>query len=502
MSLLDDVLEERDKKDPREVKIDWVSETDGRPTFLGVMYRYYDEIISGWNADTQKNYFWDYRRFLLPDLNDNPLEAYAKEDFEKIFSLLPERKKEYGQVYHEKVLRHFWHITNRVLKIASKHDVCPNVLWGSEELLPEETDEEAAEKELVRLKKSLTIQEEFQIAEMLLIDPEQSGQRMGLTLMFCLGLRNSEACGADFRDIHPMEGHPEIARLLVYKSTKNGSNIVKMGGKTKNMGRMIPIPSRLKSLLDKRYKILEEKAMAGELPGYDTPEGLQNLKNLPIACDGQDFTRRCSVRLLTKEGKAVLECSSVDEDVLSYISRDIRRDQEGVMEKDPTAYLFRRNFGTHLYLLGLEESEIQYIIGHEIEDPGETRSIFRSEEKLYPIAQKLALRPVVNDLPEKRYVVEIKDKVFQGRLFRHQLKIDVKAPLHLRVSISQREPKSGMRIKLIPSHVTLRGSHTQHQNLTEYGKSLSTRGLYQRKYREVMERKRKKDEKETSGGTS
>lgn len=294
-----------------------------------------------------------------------------------------------------------------------------------------------------------------------------------------------------------MEGHPEIDCLLVYKSTKQGSNTVKMGGKTKNMGRMIPIPSKLKSLLDQRYKLLEEKAMAGELPGYGPAEVVEGLlRNLPIACDGLDFTRRCSARLLTKEGKAVLERSSVDENVLFYISRDIRRDQEGVMEKDPTAYLLRRNFGTQLYLLGLEESEIQYIIGHEIEDPGEMRSIFRSEEKLYPIAQKMALRPVVNDLPEKRYVVEIKDKVFQGRLFRHQLKIDVKEPRHLRVRISQREPKSGMRIKLIPSHVTLRGSHTQHQNLTEYGRSLSTRGLYQRKYREAMERKRKKDEKE------
>ena len=65
MSLLDSILAERDKKDPRELKDDWVSEIDGRPTFLGVMYRYYDEIIVGWNADTQKNYFWDYRTPIL-----------------------------------------------------------------------------------------------------------------------------------------------------------------------------------------------------------------------------------------------------------------------------------------------------------------------------------------------------------------------------------------------------------------------------------------------------
>ncbi len=500
MSLLDDILEEQDKKAPRELKNDWVSEIDGRPTFLGVMFRYYNEIIVGWNADTQKNYFWDYRRFLLPDLNSSPLKSYTKEDFEKIFSLLPERKKAFNQVYHERVLRHFWHITNRVLKIASKNNICPNVLWGSEELLPEETDEEAAEKELVRLKKSLSIQEELQIAEQILVDPNQTGQRMGLALMFCLGLRNGEACGADFQDIHPMEGHPEIDCLLVYKSTKQGSNTVKMGGKTKNMGRMIPIPSKLKSLLDQRYKLLEEKAMAGELPGYGPAEVVEGLlRNLPIACDGLDFTRRCSARLLTKEGKAVLERSSVDENVLFYISRDIRRDQEGVMEKDPTAYLLRRNFGTQLYLLGLEESEIQYIIGHEIEDPGEMRSIFRSEEKLYPIAQKMALRPIVNeipDMPEPKYLIAAPKKVFRGQLFCHQLQIGVDGSLCLRVRISQREPGSRMRVELIPSQITFQGTHTQHENMADYEKSLSTRGLYQQKYREIMGRKKRKTEKE------
>ncbi len=34
--------------------------------------------------------------------------------------------------------------------------------------------------------------------------------------------------------------------------------------------------------------------------------------------------------------------------------------------KDPTAYLFRRNFGTHLHILGLSEPEIEYVIAHDI----------------------------------------------------------------------------------------------------------------------------------------
>ena len=169
------------------------------------------------------------------------------------------------------------------------------------------------------------------------------------------------------------------------------------------------------------------------------------------------------------------------------------------MEKDPTAYLLRRNFGTQFYLLGLEESEIQYIIGHEIEDPGEMRSIFRSEEKLHPIAQKMALRPIVNeipDMPEPKYLIAAPKKVFRGQLFCHQLQIGVDGSLCLRVRISQREPGSRMRVELIPSQITFQGTHTQHENMADYERSLSTRGLYQQKYREIIGRKKRKTEKE------
>ena len=64
--------------------------------------------------------------------------------------------------------------------------------------------------------------------------------------------------------------------------------------------------------------------------------------------------------------------------------------------KDPTAYLFRRNFGTHLHILGLSEPEIEYVIGHDIDDPYETRNEFVNEEKLFSIKQKMDRRPLVN----------------------------------------------------------------------------------------------------------
>ena len=486
MNLLDDILNE-------ETGIDWNSEIDGKLTFLGVVMRFYENLVRPWNAETTRiSYFRDFRRYVLPYLNDRPLEDYTKEDIQKIFDDLPDRRKENNQVYHEDVRRHFCHITNHVLKLASINGICPNVLWGSKDVLEIETEEDTNEKELVRLRKSLLPQEEIQVIGLILSDPEQSGQRMGLALMFCLGLRNAEACGADWNDIHFMDSAPETQYLLVYKTTGQGGNVQKFGGKTENVGRMIPIPEKLKTLLEQRRKWLKEKIKKGEILGYDA----ETLENLPIACDGSNFTKRCSSKLLTKEGTAVLERIGMEEDTLSYIDRDIRRDQEGIIEKDPTAYLFRRNLGTHLYLLGLSESEIQYIIGHEIVENDERRSNFRNEDKLYPIAQKMAQRPLVNDVLDKTEMVVIDGRNFHRRgLNRHNLQIPIVTTTRVRMRINQQEPDSEMRLELIAKNVTIQGSHTQHQNCSDYEDTLSVMARYYQRYREEINQIRNNERK-------
>ena len=103
---------------------------------------------------------------------------------------------------------------------------------------------------------------------------------------------------------------------------------------------------------------------------------------------------------LTAAGRAVLRKIHVNEDVVSYIDRRLHQDA-GDMDlrvKDPTTYLLRRNLGTHLYLLGMNETEIQYIMGHSIEDPYIIRNHFGNEDLLYEIHQKMKNRPFLNDL--------------------------------------------------------------------------------------------------------
>lgn len=484
MNELNEILSEDDS-------LNWNSEIDGKLTFLGVITHYYKDVIKGWNVDsTRKTYFRDFQRYVFPYLNDKPLEAYTKDVFMEILDRLPERKRERGHVFNEKTARHFWFIINRVLQVASNNNICPNVLWGGEKILEDINEEKDNEKEFVRLRKSLLPQEEIRVTELILSDPMQCGQRMGLALMFCLGLRNGEACGADWEDIHAMECDPEIDCLLVYKSTEPGSNNQKIGGKTKNMGRMIPIPQRLKALLQLRKKCLKEKLEKGEIPGF----GVHDLDMLPIACDGSNFAKRCSAKLLTKEGTTVLQKTGMDEDILSYINRDLRLGIEGITEKDPTAYLFRRNLGTHLFLLGLSESEIQYIFGHKIKSDSELRSNFRNEEKFYPIAQKMAQRPIVNDVLDKTHAITMDGKnIYKKGIISQELIIPVKEKGRSKMRITQQEPYSKLRVELVPKNVMIQGSQTQHQNLANYEKTLSIVGTYHKRYREIQRHMEKRE---------
>lgn len=66
-----------------------------------------------------------------------------------------------------------------------------------------------------------------------------------------------------------------------------------------------------------------------------------------------------------------------------------------IEEKEPTTYLFRRNCATHLYQLGFAPSEIQYWMGHEIEDPFTKRSFFADPDQIYALKERWSRHPVL-----------------------------------------------------------------------------------------------------------
>lgn len=65
-------------------------------------------------------------------------------------------------------------------------------------------------------------------------------------------------------------------------------------------------------------------------------------------------------------------------------------------EKEPTAYLLRRNFATHMSILGLTNAEMQYLMGHNVEDAYESRNEFVDSERIFIMHRKLSNRPLLN----------------------------------------------------------------------------------------------------------
>ena len=271
------------------------------------------------------------------------------------------------------------------------------MFWGTEEKISSEsTEEDLIVQEKTRLQKSLKPLEEIKIFHDVMLDPTQEGEYFGIALMFGLGLRNAEACGARFRDIVPIKGPEEFYALMVintaskakikrdktnegtFFASKATKHSIKLGGKTKNAFRFIPIPDMLKTLFDKRLEFICSSAAYSD---YCAEDENFNAKELPIACIGHDFKKRCGQTDLSRLGKSLLCKAKVNENILNLIDNAIKYDDE-IKEKEPTAYLFRRNFATMLQILGLNQNEIEYIMGHNI------------ESNIDPIKQKIDNRPL------------------------------------------------------------------------------------------------------------
>lgn len=442
----------------------WVRQINGKLTFCGVLEEYYIVISRRWEQSTREKYNRDYDIRILPALNahdSKTMDMYTKEDFDDaIEQIIETRTAAAGSpnAYADSTIQHFRHLIALVVITAADNGLCENVLWGTVFTLPESQDRRKADvQERIKYKKSLTVTQEYSVADALLTNVQQRGEEMGLLLMFALGLRNGEACGADYGDIKPMAYHPDCHTLWVYKSTVAGTSKLQASGKTKNADRIIPIPSVLYSFLMKRRCYLKQCVDFSA-----APNGISCVDNLPIACTGNHFFTRCSAAKLTAAGRELFRKIKMEQRQLAYIDVSLSSADNASFERDPTAYLFRRNFGTHLHILGLTEAEIQYVIGHDIEDLYETRNEFVNEEKLYEIKLKLDQRPILNDVSNPIHALD----------FDHpSLIIDSSAPTpnvsipancsHINIHLTANEPGDAITIRRLFSR------HPQSVDATE-----------------------------------
>ena len=157
----------------------------------------------------------------------------------------------------------------------------------------------------------------------------------------------------------------------------------------------------------------------------------------------------------------------------------VRFDKYG---KDPTAYLFRRNFGTHLHILGLSEPGIEYVIGHDIDDPYETRNEFVNEEKLFAIKQKMDRRPLVNSDLSQVERIDVGDRLQLQHTACVQIPVDsAETEMH----ITANEPTDNIRVSLSvrPQNMRIQLNCRRYRvKETEYDRFVDTQQQYRKVY--------------------
>lgn len=391
---------------------------NGKYTFVGVMRAYIDDVTKRWNPNTQQKYFKEYNELLFPRLDNNKaIDEYTKDEF---MTIVDDMCKEFKRTSKIMVIpsrkEHYRRLISVVTEVSAEKLNYIDQFAKNKPTNPKLESEEEISKRHAKARRSLTVTEELEIYERIIENKaKEPGEKIGLAIMYSIGLRNEEACGLNYGDIITMERPKKFDAACVVSSTKGGSDERQAGGKTLNAPRIIPLPDALAELLRQRREYLEKLYSQGMLSCVGVNCKYKKIDELPIACKGNDYGSRCCSNDLTKAAKSFFDEIKLNEDLMKEIEEEISQRWVGDFdEKDPTAYLLRRNFGGHLVKLGFNDEEIHYLMGHKNEGTGDIKSRYTNPDTLYKIYEKLSLHPIVGSKPEGYLTVNIPSKICEG----------------------------------------------------------------------------------------
>lgn len=439
---------------------------DGEPTFAGILQKYFVEtdldalgcnigISKRWNETTAESCAQDYERRILKTLADlygkeKPAHELTSENFEQVLRVLAEEKH-----YSDNTVAHYRHLMYLVYRAGVDHNHFPDTLfWESDfdaETASDKEKEDRRVKVMTRMRKSFSVEEELKIVRWFWsLKPESAtGEDIGLLLMFTLGVRNNEACGANYDSIHCLDNYPDAYVFDMLQSTMRGSAELKGGGKTSNAPRTLLVMKPIYDFLQSRRDYMEKLIENGEL---DLPEGTK-VGALPLVCKGLNYTQRAETKDLAAHGKELFIKIGIDKSELSELFSILCKTEVQelqIEDKEPTTYLFRRNCATHLYQLGFSVTEIQYWMGHEIEDVHVMRSFFADPDQIYALKERWDRHPVLKVLQTKGAMSEnkentlpIREKETEHSSFRMDTILNNRTAL---VCIDTHEPRSNISI--------------------------------------------------------
>lgn len=371
---------------------------DGTLTMAGLVEDYLnDPADKGWNAETREAYEAHFYRRILPHMGlERPAVSYTVLELEEAVSQINEAWIEHRGFevdgYAEASISTFRRLIRQVIEFGNAHGITNLNLWGTS-LSKSAVENEKSEDRRFLIPKSFTIEEELNLLNVMARTTveEMTGEMLGLLIMMLIGGRNNEIAGLSFNSLELLAEHPNSYVLTIKQTSKIGSAELKAGGKTYNAPRRIPIPSMLQRIILRRKSFVERQIDNGILKLQD---GI-TIEELPIACHQHEYDVRISARQITDAGTELFKAAGVSERRIREVNTFLAvNSEEELLEKDATAYLFRRNAATHFKALGLDEASITYLMGHVIEGSDFDRKMFTNPDQLWRMMRLIENHPL------------------------------------------------------------------------------------------------------------
>lgn len=387
----------------------------GDRTFAGVLVDYFDiqdgvpPINDGWNENTQREYVNDFCYRLLPAIaKHRAIKDLEERDFVDAINAIMRNNPH----FNEDRRLHYIHLVETVYYAGVERNQYEDKLgWRGGYLISQNGNGELINaKKIAVTPKSLSADMERKVlAWYKALDPTTArGEEVGLAISLFCGTRNNEACGADYGSIHIItEDETVYPFLRITQTTTLHSNELKLGGKTGNVFRIIPLPMHLYSFLMTRKEHIEVQMKGSDIAVSNV---LPDPNSLPIACKGYNYTERSKADDLSKKGHELFDYLKLKEDDEKSVENEWRRyklEELNLFESDPTTYLFRRNYATYLHCLGLTEGECQYLMGHEVESATDYRNFYNEEDTLLRLWRKLASHPYCTYISGRKSVTQL-----------------------------------------------------------------------------------------------
>lgn len=380
---------------PRDIS-KWHVMIDNKLTFFGVLYKHFDAIADAHNLkqSTRNEYAGEYERHILPRFQNHPLEAYAAEDFEAVIQDIASD----GDGCAESTLQRYRMHIKRVIAMAVQHEGMRDPLWGvvfDEIIKPKQV----GQRERRTLPKSFTAQQQCAIGDAIYRSAAEGGDDIGLMLSYEAGLRPKESAGATYGDLWEFDDYGVLA---IHTSTKGQGSKRHGKLKTKNGYRMTVLGSRAVDIIN------STKAEVSRF--LDREEGNSAaIMTAPIAGKKDNPLQPHSSTQLSKAFRTILRDIGYEAEEFMAATRiveseeyadAVRKVTTGELgfadERNPTMYIQRRQFCTDMHIVRCNSDQIQYAMGHRIENTAIDRRDFRNEDRLKELAEKLNSRPSVN----------------------------------------------------------------------------------------------------------